>query len=65
MSRYYRRREPGKKENLQAGLMAAGLAAAAAAVSFYFVRLFLSREPLVELPREADGEGDGLEEGGK
>lgn len=46
MSRYYRRMEPGAGENLRAGLVAGALAAATAAVSFYFVRLFLSREPL-------------------
>ena len=50
MSRYFRRKEPGSGENLRAGLVAGGLAAAVAAVSFYFVRIFLSREPLESLP---------------
>ena len=49
MSRYYRRTEPGFGENLRAGLVAGGIAATAAALSFYFVRLFLSREPLESL----------------
>ena len=52
MSRYYRRTEPGPGENLRAGLIAGGMAAAVAAVSFYFVRIFLTREPLEALPRE-------------
>ena len=46
MTRYYRRKETGRKENLGAGLVAAGLATTVAAVSFYLVRIFLSREPL-------------------
>jgi hypothetical protein len=46
MSRYYRRTTPGPRENLGAGLVAAGLAAGVAAASFYLVRLFLAREPL-------------------
>ncbi len=46
MSRFYRRTKPGLKDNLEAGILAAGLAAGVAAVSFYFVRLFRSREPL-------------------
>lgn len=50
MTRYYRRTDPGKAENLKAGLVAGGLAAAVAAVSFYFVRVFLAREPLESLP---------------
>ena len=46
MSRFYRRTKPSLKDNLGAGALAAGLAAGVAAVSFYFVRLFLAREPL-------------------
>lgn len=46
MSRYYRRREPGSKENAGAALAALGVAAGAAVVTFYFVRIMLSREPL-------------------
>ena len=49
MTTYYRRKEPGSGENLRAGLVAGGLAAAVAAVSFYFVRIFLAREPLESL----------------
>jgi len=56
MSRYYRRTEPGPGENLRAGLIAGGMAAAVAAVSFYFVRMFLAREPLE--PLEALGSSD-------
>ncbi|MFC1661489.1 hypothetical protein ACFL3S_08580 [Gemmatimonadota bacterium] len=46
MTRYFRRTEPGARETLGAGLVAAGLAATVAAVSFYMVRLFLTREPM-------------------
>ena len=49
MARYYRRTEPSTQENLRAGLVAGGLAAAVAAVSFYFVRIILAREPLESL----------------
>ncbi|MFC1791889.1 hypothetical protein ACFL0I_05460 [Gemmatimonadota bacterium] len=50
MSRFYRRTKPGVRENLGAGLLAAGLAAGVASVSFYLVRLFLAREPLESSP---------------
>ena len=63
MTRYYRRKHAGPRENLGAGLLAAGLAAGVAAVSFYFVRLFLSREPMEEL--EEEGLGGGWEGKGK
>ena len=46
MSRFYRRTEPGRKENVRAGAVAGVMAGAVAAVSFYVVRLFLAREPL-------------------
>ena len=46
MRTYYRPRAPGRGENLTAALVAAGLAAGVAALSFYLTRLFLSREPL-------------------
>jgi hypothetical protein len=53
MSRYYRLKKPGPPENLKAGLVAGGIAATAAALSFYLVRVFLAREPLEPLkPRE-------------
>ena len=56
MSRFYRRTKPSLKENLEAGFLAAGLAAGVAAVSFYFVRLFLAREPLEPVPKASPQE---------
>jgi hypothetical protein len=53
MSRFYRRRPPGPRENLGAALVATGLALGVATVSFYLVRTFLSREALEPLPRPA------------
>ena len=56
MSPYYRRTSPGRKENLGAALISAGLALGVASVSFYLVRTFMAREPLPELPtREEAG----------
>lgn len=49
MSEYFRRKRPGAGETLQAALVAGGLAAAVAAVSFYLVRILLSRELLEPL----------------
>lgn len=43
---YYRRIDPGPGETLRAGLAAGAIAAAAAAVSFYLVRVYLARERL-------------------
>ena len=62
MTRYYRAKRPGSRENLGAGLVALGLAAGVAAVSFYFVRLFLAREPMEELADEGLHGGSGREE---
>ena len=56
MSRYYRRTTPGTRENLSAALVAAGLAVGMASISFYLVRIFLSREPLATGPGEPRGE---------
>jgi hypothetical protein len=50
MNRYYRRTTPGRQENLEAGVVAAGLAVGVGALTFYLVRLFLAREPLDPLP---------------
>ncbi len=61
MSRYYRMKEPGRRENLRAGLVAGGVAAAVAAVSFYLTRLFVSREPLE--PLDSSGSEDTVKEG--
>jgi len=60
MSKYYRRTEPGPGENLRAGLIAGGVAAAVAAVSFYFVRMFLAREPLEPLETLENSDTDNL-----
>jgi hypothetical protein len=53
MTRYYSRKTPGWRENLKAGLVAGGISAAVAAVTFYLVRLTLSRESLVPKPLPA------------
>jgi hypothetical protein len=61
MSRYYRIKRAGPAENLKAGLVAGGIAAAVAAASFYLTRVFLSREalePLTGSPSEGEGEGE-------
>ena len=50
MSRYYARKTPGLKENLEAGIVAAGLAAGVGAVAFYLLRILRAREPLEPLP---------------
>jgi hypothetical protein len=55
MSPFYRRTEPGPRENWSAALVAAGLALGVASVSFYLVRTFLAREPLKPLPRAPGG----------
>ena len=66
MSGFFRRTRTGSRENLRAGLMAGGMAAAVAVVSFYFARLFLAREPLEPLPSPApeDGAAQDTEENG-
>jgi hypothetical protein len=56
VTRYIRRKDPGPGENLRAGLVAGALAVATAAVSFYLVRLVLSREPLEPLEGGTAGE---------
>jgi len=53
MSPYYVRKTPGLKENLEAGLVAAGVAVGIGAVSFYLLRLLLAREPLDALPSQS------------
>ncbi len=63
MSVFYQRSKPGLRENLQAGLVAAGLAAGVAAVSFYLVRLFLAREALEPVGLETSGPGGGSTSG--
>ena len=70
MSRYYRMKKPGPTENLRAGLVAGGVAAAVAAVSFYLTRVLMSREALEPLdsrdlsgptdPREIGTRRDGI-----
>lgn len=56
MSAVFRRTEPKAKDNFTAGLVAGTLAAGVAAVSFYFVRLFLAREEIPPLPPRSGGE---------
>ena len=58
MNRYFRRTEPGRRENLRAGLVAGSVAVIGAAASFYLVRLILAREPLEPLgPAEGRDQG--------
>lgn len=60
MTRYYRRRRPGARETAVSAAVAAALAAGVGAVTFYLVRLFLSRErlgPPPPLPSDEDGAG--------
>jgi hypothetical protein len=63
VSPYFRRKKPGARENAGAALAALGLAAGVAAVTFYLVRLTLSRETLASpgvlkaLPREPAAPG--------
>jgi hypothetical protein len=67
MSRYYRRTTPGLRENLEAGMVAAGLAVGVGALTFYLVRLFLAREPLDPLPpaKGSPTAPEGQEEAGR
>ncbi len=46
MTRYFVRKKTGAREDLRAGLAAGALATTVAAVAFYLVRLFLSREAM-------------------
>ena len=63
MSPYYRRTTPGPRENLGAGIVAAGLAIGVASISFYLVRTFLAREPLEPVPRATGAGEDGNSKG--
>lgn len=56
MTHPYIRMDPEPEEQRRAALISAGLAAAVGLVSFYFVRLFLSRESM-------DWEPERVEEG--
>ncbi len=53
MTRYFRRKKTGTGENIRAGLVAGALATMVAGVSFYLVRIFLSREALEPVRGEA------------
>lgn len=68
MTRYYRRTSPGPRENMGAGAVALGLAAGVAAVTFYLVRLMLTRAPLdppeLEGPADAPLPDSGSDQGG-
>lgn len=59
MSPFYRRTRPGVRENLGAGLVAAGLALGVASLSFYLVRTFLAREPIEPSPGASAGRRNG------
>lgn len=48
-TRYFRRADPGTEENLKAGLFAGIVGASVASLSFYLVRLLLSRERMEPL----------------
>jgi hypothetical protein len=65
MSLYYRRKKPGSRENAGAALAALGVAAGVAGVTFYLVRLMLSRETLSSSapPRLPSGEARALSPG--
>jgi hypothetical protein len=57
-------KKPGPAENLRAGLVAGGVAAAVAAISFYLTRVLMSREALEPLdPRDLSGRTDSREAG--
>lgn len=57
MSPYYRRIPAGRKENLGAAMVSAGLAIGVGSIAFYLVRTFLARETVPELPpRKVEGE---------
>ena len=55
MTTYYRRRRPGWQETVAAGLVGAGIGAAA----FYLTRVLASREAIPGEPRKRDGEDAG------
>lgn len=59
MTRYYRRRRPGARETAVSAAAAAALAAGVGAVTFYLVRLFLSRERLGLPPSLPSSDEDG------
>jgi len=60
MTRYFRRIELGRREKARAGLISGALAAAVGVVSFYFVRILLSKEALEPLePTTDQAERDG------
>lgn len=59
MTRYYRRRRPGVRETAISAAVAATLAAGVGAVTFYLVRLFLSRERLGPAPPLPSSDEDG------
>jgi len=64
-NRYYRRVDPDPSDRLRAGLIATGLAASVACVSYYLVRLFLSRERLEPLAPSGPGKGHEKGRGGQ
>jgi len=63
MNRYFRRREAGMEEKLRAGLVAGSMAVLVGATSYYFLRLFLAREPLEPLEGASEADRQMIVEG--
>jgi len=64
-NRYYRRVDPDPGDRLRAGLIATGLAASVACVSYYLARLFFSRERLDPLTPPSPGKDPEKRRGGQ
>jgi hypothetical protein len=62
MSPRYLRNEPGPKENATAALLSGFLAAGVGLVVFYFARLFLARDTVIDGKEVAHGDGGSLDE---
>lgn len=62
MSPRYLRNEPGAKENATAALISGFLAAGVGLVVFYFARLFLARESVVDGKEVARRDGGASDE---
>lgn len=62
MTPRYLRKTPGRKEHVAAAVISGTLAAGVALVTFYFTRLFLSREP-VDASDTGEHQGHDRDEG--